>query len=93
MKKYRVRFHPIVVDVFADDERGAMGVVWDVIDNLQWDEYNVETIAEYDGGMEDFYPVNFGDAFGTCDHDWWYSDSGDGTMVCHLGCGSIRMDA
>lgn len=58
MKKYRVRFHPIVLDVFADDERGAMNAVWDVIDNLQWDEYNVETIVEYDGGMEDFYPVN-----------------------------------
>lgn len=58
MKKYRVTFRPIVLDVYADSERGAMDVAWDTLDNLQWDEYNMDTIAEYDGPDNEFYPVN-----------------------------------
>lgn len=92
MKKYRVRFAPIVFDVYAECENDALDVAWHHADEIVWDDGYFESIEEYDGDLDAFYPVNLGDVFGTCQHDWQYDDSGDGTMVCHLGCGSVKED-
>lgn len=58
MGKYRVKFHPIVLDVYAQDERGAMDAAWEAIDNFQWDEYNLDGIENVDDSDE-FYPINW----------------------------------
>lgn len=90
MKKYSVAYKPIIMHVYAESEREAMDTVFSHISSLDFDDFNIDTIDEFEGDEDDFYPVNLSDVFGTCQHDWQYDDSGDGTMVCHLGCGSVK---